>query len=81
MARTKTGFLTRSLDKLKGVFAHAPSQPATRGAAKKAAQPPAKRSTGSSAEAQTVVVAQAPDEKSPRKKIPAQPWYRHRQRW
>ena len=81
MARAKTGFWTRSLDKLRGAFLHAPPEPASRGAAKKAAQPAAKRTTDASAGAETTAAAKAPDEKTPRKKIPAQPWYRHRQRW
>jgi hypothetical protein len=28
-----------------------------------------------------VDASKAPDDKAPKKKMPAQPWYRHRQRW
>jgi hypothetical protein len=80
MARTKTSFLTRGLDKLKGVFAHAPSDPAPRALAKKAARPKPPPAAG--AQAASPDATATPDPKAPhKKKIPAQPWYRHRQRW
>lgn len=77
MARAKGSFWTRSLDKLKGALAHAEPEPAPRPAKKKpaAVAKPADPVTPDPA-------AAAPEaEKTPKKKIPAQPWYRHRQRW
>jgi hypothetical protein len=83
MARAKTSFWTRSLDKLRGAFLHAPPEPGSRTVAKKTAQPtdPAKRSSASGAQPDAADPSKAQDDKAPKKRIPAQPWYRHRQRW
>lgn len=83
MARAKTSFWTRSLDKLRGAFLHAAPEPASRTAAKKTAQAgaTAKRSSASGAQPEGTDASKAQDDKAPKKKIPAQPWYRHRQRW
>jgi hypothetical protein len=83
MARAKTGFWTRSLDKVRGVFLHAPPEPAAQTAAKKTAPSTdaSKRSSASGAQVEGTDASKAPDDKTPKKKIPAQPWYRHRQRW
>jgi hypothetical protein len=83
MARAKTSFWTRSLDKLRGAGLHAP-EPGTDAPVKKAPSQAgsAKRPTPvPSAQPQAADPAKAQDEKAPAKKIPAQPWYRHRQRW
>ena len=80
MARAKGSFWTRSLDKLRGTLLHAEPEAAPRPARKK---PPAvEKSADPAAVARTSDPAAAPEtEKTPKKKIPAQPWYRHRQRW
>jgi hypothetical protein len=82
MARAKASFWSRSLEKVKGAFVHAePEQPQQRPAKKK---PEARAATAkeSTALAQDAGAAPKPeDDKSAGKKIPAQPWYRHRQRW
>ncbi len=76
MARPKPSLWSRSLDKLKGAFVHAEPEPAPRPAKSK---PTAVAKSAASA---TPDPAAAPEaEKAPKKKIPAQPWYRHRQRW
>jgi hypothetical protein len=86
MARAKKSFLTRGLDKLRGAFLHAPPEPASPKVAKKTAKKTAepadtgKRLPDSGAKAEAADASKAPDDKAP-KKIPAQPWYRHRQRW
>jgi hypothetical protein len=93
MARAKASFWTKSLDKLKGAFAHAEPEPAPRASKKKSerkkpeqkkpAQPP--RTATVTAEASTAApdagAATKAHDETPKKKIPAQPWYRHRQRW
>jgi hypothetical protein len=50
---------------------------------KKAGQPPRPATAGSSASvaADPAAGVPPPEEKTPKKKIPVQPWYRHRQRW
>jgi hypothetical protein len=83
MARAKTSIWTRSLDKLRGAFLQAP-QPGADASIKKpqSKDGPAKRPTPvPPAQAQAADPAKAQEEKAPAKKIPAQPWYRHRQRW
>jgi hypothetical protein len=79
MARAKTSFWTRSLDKLRGAFLHAPAEPTARAAAKKAAGKKQPSASGAQPEG-TDAAAKVQDDKH-KKKIPAQPWYRHRQRW
>jgi hypothetical protein len=82
MARAKTSFWTRSLDKLRGAFLHAPAEPTARAAAKKPARSAAagKQPSASGAQPEATDAAKVQDDKH-KKKIPAQPWYRHRQRW
>lgn len=81
MAQAKTSFWTRGLDKLKGALV--PADPASRNAAKKAepSEPAAKRSSDSSTQSESTDTSKGQDGKAAGKKIPAQPWYRHRQRW
>jgi hypothetical protein len=80
MARAKASLWSRSLDKLKGAFVHAEPEPAPRPAKKKPAA--VAKSADPAAVAGTSDPAAVPEaEKTPKKKIPAQPWYRHRQRW
>jgi hypothetical protein len=83
VARVKTNFWTRGLDKLKGAFVHAPTDPASRNVAKKAepSKAAAKRSSDSSTQSEASDASKGQDGKAAGKKIPAQPWYRHRQRW
>jgi hypothetical protein len=79
MARAKTSFWTRSLEKVRGVLLHGPSEPASR--PKKTAESAMKRSPGPGTQSDATGVAKTQDDKAPKKKIPVQPWYRHRQRW
>lgn len=95
MARSKPGFWSRGIDKLRGTLLHgepetAPHAPKKKAEPKKPEQKkptqPARASTAAakSPEAGTTeagATATPLDEKSPKRKIPAQPWYRHRQRW
>jgi hypothetical protein len=81
MAQAKTSFWTRGLDRLKGALV--PADPASRnnvakGEPSKAA---AKRSSDSSTQSEATGASKGQDGKAAGKKIPAQPWYRHRQRW
>jgi hypothetical protein len=91
MARKNSSLLSRGLDKLKGAFAAAPAEPPP---AKKPAARDKRMSSANSAKRTTASVAaaqpegvteatqtQAADKKQDKKKIPNQPWYRHRQRW
>jgi hypothetical protein len=85
MARAKPSFWSRSLEKVKGAFVHAePEQQPKPRPPKKKPEPTA----GAVATKAPTTVAQdagaspkPEDEKSAGKKIPVQPWYRHRQRW
>jgi hypothetical protein len=95
MARAKPSLWSKSLDKLRGAFLHAEPESAPRPSKKKSEQkkpqqkkpePPARVATPA-AESPTAVApdptgaVQPQDGKNPKKKLPAQPWYRHRQRW
>jgi len=60
--------------------APAPKQPAP--ARKKAAAPTAKKAAPEAPPAEAPAAGEpAPDAKPDKKKVPNQPWYRHRQRW
>ena len=90
MARSKPGFWSRGIDKLRGALLHgepetAPRAPKKKPEQKKPAQPA--RVATATAKPPDVVTTEADgtakpeDDKAPKRKIPAQPWYRHRQRW
>ena len=90
MARSKPGFRSRGIDKLRGALLHGepetpPRAPKKKPEQKKPAQPA--RSATPAAKAPEVATTEADgtaataDDKTPKRKIPVQPWYRHRQRW
>jgi hypothetical protein len=87
MARTTSNIFVRSLEKLRGVLLRAPAQPSPAPRAPKAGQrssakaSPKHSSSAVPAGEAGVEPSQAQDTKPAKKKIPAQPWYRHRQRW
>ena len=90
MARSKPGFWSRGIDKLRGALLHgepetAQQTPKKKPEQKKTAQPArVATATAKSPDVATTETDGAPkpaDDKTPKRKIPAQPWYRHRQRW
>jgi hypothetical protein len=95
MARAKASFWTKSLDKLRGALLHAEPEPTPGPSKKKAAQKKSEQKKPEQPARSAAPAAKSPaavtpdpagavppqDEKNPKKKLPAQPWYRHRQRW
>jgi hypothetical protein len=84
MAKKISKSIVRGLDRLRKVFGGAPEKPA---ASKKSAKRAERRPSPSPAPPPAdQAVAQgnapeAPEAKPDKKKLPAQPWFRHRQRW
>jgi len=80
MAKKISKSIVRGLDRLRKVFGGAPEKPA---ASKKSAKR-AERQPSPAAAEQASSQRNAPEAtevKSDKKKLPAQPWFRHRQRW
>ena len=80
MAKKISKSIVRGLDRLRKAFGGAPEKPAaSKKSAKRAERrpaPPRAEQAVSQADA-----AEAPEAKLDKKKLPAQPWFRHRQRW
>jgi len=96
MARKNSGLLARGLEKLRGALSHPPAEPTpAKNPAKKSSAADKRKSSEGSAKrvaaaatstqtdgADDATQAQPTQEKThEKKKIPNQPWYRHRQRW
>ncbi|HEY6864072.1 MAG TPA: hypothetical protein VI319_09240 [Burkholderiales bacterium] len=95
MARSKPGFWSRGIDKLRGALLHGEPETASQAPKKKAEQKKPEKKKPAQPARPATAVAKSPepatteavastatmDDKSPKRKIPVQPWYRHRQRW
>jgi len=80
MAKKISKSIVRGLDRLRKVFGGAPEKPS---ASKKSAKRTEKRPAPPPADqaVSQADAAEAPEAKLDKKKLPAQPWFRHRQRW
>ena len=89
MARTNSNLLLRGLAKLRGAVLRVPEQstPAQtdpRPEKGSSPLPSAKRTSTAAPDGEAGTQTAVPDDSdknTPKKKVPAQPWYRHRQRW
>jgi hypothetical protein len=85
MAKRISKSIVRGLDRLKKVFGGAPEKSAAskKPAASKSAKRTEKRPAPPPADqaVSQADAAEAPEAKLDKKKLPAQPWFRHRQRW
>jgi hypothetical protein len=80
MAEKFSKSILRGLDRLRKVFHEAPEKKPS--ASKKVKR--AERQTSPSGAERTAAptgAAEAPEAKPDKKKVPAQPWFRHRKRW
>jgi hypothetical protein len=84
MAKKISKSIVRGLDRLRKVLGGAPEKaPASKKTAKRAERRPAPPPAPSSSDqaASQGNAAETPEAKPDKKKVVAQPWFRHRQRW
>lgn len=79
MAEKFSKSILRGLNRLRKVFHEVPEKPSASKKVKRAER----QSAPSDAErtAAPTGAAEAPEAKADKKKVPAQPWFRHRKRW
>jgi len=87
MAKKISKSIASGLDRLRKVFGGAPEKPAASKKSAKRAESTAKRAERRPSPPPADQAAskgdapEAPEAKVDKKKLPAQPWFRHRQRW
>jgi len=84
MAKKISKSIVRGLDRLRKVFGGAPKKPsASKTSPKTSAKRTERRPSPPPADQTTSQgnALEAPEAKPDKKKLPAQPWFRHRQRW
>jgi len=80
MAKKISKSIVRGLDRLRKVFGGAPEKPAAKKTRAKRTERPPSPSSAKQAVPQGDA-PETPEAKLDKKKVPNQPWFRHRQRW